>query len=390
MRLVGAIALIFENDHKMRDRNAAVPNDRFQDSPLKEHTLLQTIARVNRKEDGKTYGLVVDYWGVSDSLQEALAIFSPSDVRGAMKPKSDELPRLQSRHAAALRFFQKVKDKNDLDECVAVLEPEDVRADFDQDFKAFSESLDMLLPDPRALPYVDDLRWLGKVRGAARARYRDQSLDISDCGAKVRKLIEEVVIAEGIQLLVKEVSIFSKDFEEKVDQLRSPEAKASEMEHAIRHEIHVKLDENPAFYSSLKERLEKLIEDRKQKRIDAAKQLELLQAMVEEVRGEAKAADNAGMHPFAFAIYGLLDEGRALTAAEPDIQYDTSTKELAGLLQDAVELYTGIIDWTQKDDVQREMRQKIKKQLRAARIDENRIEGVTGQIVNLAKIRLGR
>ena len=69
----------------------------------------------------------------------------------------------------------------------------------------------MLLPDTRALPYVDDLRWLGKIRGSARARYRDQSLDISDCGAKVRKLIEEVVVAEGIQLLVKEVSIFSTD-----------------------------------------------------------------------------------------------------------------------------------------------------------------------------------
>ncbi len=190
--------------------DAPVEQVMYLDSPLREHTLLQAIARVNRKADGKTYGLVVDYWGVSEALQEALAIFSPSDVKGAMQPKADELPRLQTRHQAALRFFAaKVKDRDDLDACVAVLEPEDVRAEFDQAFRAFSESLDMLLPDPRALPYVDDLRWLGKIRSAAKARFRDRRLDITDCGAKVRKLIEEAVVAEGIQILVKEVSIFS-------------------------------------------------------------------------------------------------------------------------------------------------------------------------------------
>lgn len=80
---------------------------------------------------------------------------------------------------------------------------------------------------------MDDLRWLGKIRSAAKARFRDRSLDISDCGAKVRQLIEEVVVAEGIQLLVKEVSIFGKEFEEKVGALKTPEAKASEMENAL-------------------------------------------------------------------------------------------------------------------------------------------------------------
>ena len=51
--------------------------------------------------DAKTYGLIIDYWGVSEALQEALAIFSPADVKGAMLPKGNELPRLQTRHAAA-------------------------------------------------------------------------------------------------------------------------------------------------------------------------------------------------------------------------------------------------------------------------------------------------
>lgn len=73
-----------------------------------------------------------------------------------MRPKGDELPRLQTRHAAVMRTFVRVKDRDNLDVCVAVLEPEDVRAEFDLTFRRFAQSLDMLLPDPRALPYVSD------------------------------------------------------------------------------------------------------------------------------------------------------------------------------------------------------------------------------------------
>ena len=200
--------------------DAPVEQVMYLDSPLKEHTLLQAIARVNRRAEGKDYGLVVDYWGVSDALQEALAIFAPGDIKGAMEPKLDELPRLQSRHRAAMRFFDKVKAKNDLAACVKVLEPEDVRAEFDVAFRRFSQSMDMLLPDPRALPYNRDLVWLGKIRQVAKVRYHDPRLDISDAGAKVRKLIEDAIVADGIQILVKEVSILAPEFDEKLDALQ--------------------------------------------------------------------------------------------------------------------------------------------------------------------------
>ena len=388
------LSLLVVCDMLLTGFDAPIEQVMYLDKPLREHTLLQAIARVNRKADGKKYGLVVDYWGVSAALHEALALFSPSDVQGAMQPKLDELPRLETRHQAALRFFQKVKDQDDLEACVAVLEPEDVRAEFDRAFRAFSESLDMLLPDPKALPYVDDLRWLGKIRGAARARFHDRRLDISDCGAKVRQLIEESVVAEGIQLLVKEVSLFGKEFEEKLAALKTPEARASEMEHALRHEIHVKLEENPAFYTSLRERLEKLIADRKLKRIDDARQLELFQGLVNELRDVEGAAQKVGLGDFAFAIYGVLGEDAVPMAGESDIAYgesQESRKALASLIQEAIEPSTDIIDWSSKEDVQREMRQRIKKHLRAARFGEGaKVEETTLKIMDLARARRRR
>jgi type I restriction enzyme R subunit len=321
------LALLVVCDMLLTGFDAPVEQVLYLDAPLKEHTLLQAIARVNRKADKKDYGLVVDYWGVSEALQDALEIFAPGDVTGAMTPKTDELPRLQTRHQAVLRFFTTVHDKQDLNACVALLEPEDVRAEFDVAFRRFSQSLDMLLPDPRALPYLPDLRWLGKVRQAARARYHDPGLDLAGCGAKVRKLIEDAIIVEGMQILVQEVSLFSREFEDKLAAVHQPEAQASEMEHAMRYEIHVKLEDNPVFYQSLRERLEAIVALRKQQRIDAAEQLKLFQALVDEMRDLGSTAAQLGLSETGYALYGLLqaDDG-ALTVQEAAATYNTTPR----------------------------------------------------------------
>jgi type I restriction enzyme R subunit len=103
------------------------------------------------------------------------------------------------------------------------------------------------------------------------------------------------------------------------------------MEHAIKDEIHVKIDEDPAFFSSLRERLEKIIEDRKAKRIDAVQQLKLFEQLRSELRGHEKAAEHVGLSETAFAIYGLIAEPKAMGIAEakgqPYGQIDEAKKE---------------------------------------------------------------
>ena len=385
------LAMLVVCDMLLTGFDAPVEQVMYLDAPLKEHTLLQAIARVNRPNgEEKTYGLVVDYWGVSAKLQEALDIFSTTEIQGALTPSVDELPRLQSRHAAAMRFFQSVADTNDLDACVRVLEPEDVRAEFDLAFRRFSQSMDMLLPDQRALAYHADLRWLGKIRGTARARYRDDRLDLSGCGEKVRQLIADAVAADGIEILVKEVQLFSPEFDEKVEALGSDEARASEMEHAIRHEISVRVEENPAFYQTLRERLEKIIEQRRLERLDAAEQLSLLNSLREELKGEQSQAQDIGLDGRGFAIYGLLQRHCPGRVGEKPAPYDVANRDLASLIDEAVAPFTDLIDWHQKEDVQREMRSKIKRQLRAGGIDSEATDSLAVEIVDLAKVRIDR
>ncbi len=392
---IDKLAIIVVCDKLLTGFDAPIEQVMYIDSPLKEHTLLQAIARVNRTADKKDYGLVVDYWGISRDLQEALGVFQTTDIIGALVPKTDELPRLEARHRSVMRFFNNI-DKTDLEACIKILEPEDIRADFDIAFRRFSQSMDMVLPDPAALRYGADLRWLGKVRNAARARFRDSTLDLSACGAKVRQLIEEHIRTNGVKKLLDPVSIFSRKFDEVVDALKSPEAKASEIEHAIRYEIHVHQDEDPVFYQSLKERLMKIIEERKKERISAIEELKNLQALVDEMRNLGKAARDLGFSESEYALYRILTDNKSEPEKEPLMvrespeQYGKDKDDYKGLTLAIMESLAklAVIDWIHKEDVQREMRKQIKSILRTKGYQFDEMEVLTTKIMDLARVRL--
>lgn len=387
------LAILVVCDMLLTGFDAPVEQVMYLDAPLREHTLLQAIARVNRTADGKDYGLVVDYWGVALFLEQALSIFSAPDVQGALKAKNEVLPRLESYHRTAMRFFARLR-RDDVEACIRVLEPEDARAEFEVVFRRFARGMDMLLPDPAALPFLADLKWLGKVRNAARIRFRDERFDLTGCRAKVRALIEEHIAAGGVDQLLPPVSILAPEFEEEIRKLGSDEARASEMEHAIRHEIHVRMDANPVFYLSLRERLAQIIDDRRRARIDAAQQLRLLGTVVQELKNVHRTAESFGLDESGFAIYELLGAAgeqvdRVTSGTSDGGAVDGARRaQAAQILADLQEL--AIVDWVHKEDVQRRMRQAVKRNLRGSHYPREQVEALTSRVMDLARVRLAR
>ncbi|OUB69893.1 type I restriction endonuclease subunit R [Bacillus thuringiensis] len=359
--------------------DAPIEQVMYLDKPIKEHNLLQAIARTNRTYDKKTYGLIVDYYGVSRFLEQALAIFNKEDVQGALQNIDTEIPRLQSRHRSAMRFFDYISTDN-LEACLQVLEPEDLRNEFDTAFKRFSESMDMVMPSPKAHDYIADLKFLGKVRQAAKSRYRVDGMDISDCGEKVKQLIEEHLTAVGIDVVHEPIDILSNRFEKQINETKTPEGKAAEMEHAIRHEIRVKLEENPVYYTSLKERLEELLQRRKDRQMDIDELLAEYRSMVNDMRNTAQKGEEHGFTREQYPFYQMLEKEMP--------QYDDAEdlKALTHLITDIIQQEADIVEWTTKEDVKREMRKKIKKQLRVSPCPKEKLESLTQQLIDLATV----
>eukprot|EP00873_Tetraselmis_striata_P024439 jgi/Tetstr1/444703/TSEL_032551.t1 len=361
--------------------DAPVEQVLYLDAPLREHTLLQAIARVNRTAEGKTYGLVVDYWGDNKRIADALDMFSEEDgIASALRPLSEKIQLLESRHRAAIRLFEGL-DRQDDAACVDLLRPDDIRAKFELDFLRFAEAMDMVLPDPKALeePYPSDLKWLSRIRVLARRAYHEEPFDPKDYGAKVGEIITSHLSVSGVEQLLVKFDILDPAFRPHLDSLRSSDAKAAEIEHAIRQEIHVHRDENPTAYQSLWEQLERIVNDRRESRVSAASALSHLEAMVgkaAELRSGSGGRSD-GLTGTAAAILPFIDTDL------PDAERSQSAAAITKALED----YAEVVDWHQKEDVQRQMRRSIKEQLRSLGLDVSKVEAATAKIMDVARAR---
>ena len=397
--------------------DAPVEQALYLDRALQEHGLLQAIARVNRRfsheHNGvpteKTHGLVVDYYGVSRDLEEALSTFDWEDVQDTMRElEEDPAPVIEAAAIQAESYF-KGRDLNDIWACVAVFAPDastegnykaDLFEKFNADYRRFSTLMDRFLPDPGALHYVDRLRRLTEVRAYVRAHFlgEDAAVNWTEIGAKVKKLVDERISAE-VRELMKPVSILDQEFEQKIAALPHDDARASIMEHAIRAQIHERLASNPVFFERLSAQLAKVIEDLRNRVIDSAEACKHFAAIRNEIQSEADIAAEHGLSPVSFAIYQLID-GRPTPSAGGvvreapatyELNFADETKEIAKKVESVVALHTGVVDWQSNEDVQRLMRRDIKRELRpTGDYTEERLDELANQTVELARLRIGR
>jgi type I restriction enzyme R subunit len=231
---------------------------------------------------------------------------------------------------------------------------------------------------------LPDFAWLRRVRREANTHYQIEDTELSDCSEKVRELIDRHVKGEEVKQLLEPIPIMSDRFSEEVKKLKTPRAKASRMEHAIQRTITVKLHEDPVFYESVKERLKRIIEERRDQRIDDAEEFKLLMRLRDEIKsGHGEDADTLGIREEAFPFYGLLTKH----ISDPTDAAASKLGELSDAVFDALK-QEAVIDWAQKEDVQREMRRKVKRQLRLADFPTDDIEALTTAIMDLARVRL--
>ena len=269
---------------------------------------------------------------------------------------------------------------------------------FNADYRQFSRLMDRLLPDPRGLPYVDRLARLTLIRSYVRAHFLRENADVNwtDIGAKVKQLIDQRISAE-VREMMQPVSILDQDFDEKIAHLPHVEARASVMEHAIRAQIHERLEQNPVFYERLSQRLARIIEQMRSQLIDAAEAYRQMAVLQKDAHGEATVAARHGLSPMSLAIYEILQEPSGDEEEERQVRQDAGSYVVdvdSGMKDVALEVERvltahSVIEWQTNDDVQRQMRRDVKGSLRATgRYDEDQLDELANRIVQVAKSRV--
>lgn len=401
------IAFLVVCDMLLTGFDAPIEQVMYLDKRIREHTLLQAIARTNRVKKGKQRGYVVDYIGLTHHLTEALTLYAASDeqqeLAQGLKSLTSELPVLEERYQRLLQLFAAHKvanvrefvqgllpnieaDAAVVHQAVTLLKDEKIRADFDVYLKKFLSSLDIILPHPSGHAYRVPAKRFGYIQRVAKERYKDDTLNLGDAGQKVRDLINEHLISLGINPKVPPVELLSDNFLDKLNEhaAGNAEAKASEMEHAIRKHCTVHHDEDPAFYRSLSEKVEQLIDQHQE-------QWELLAAELVKLRKvavEGRKQGEDGMSREATTFYAHI----ANEAFPNGVVPESARKTLKTLMESIVETLQhsiGSIDFWHNSDKQKKARSDIKTALTLTGIDElkQQRERLAVEIMKLAKNR---
>jgi type I restriction enzyme R subunit len=379
------LSILIVKDMLLTGFDAPICQVMYLDRKLTDHSLLQAIARVNRTKANKHCGYIVDYYGLTDYLTEALKDFSSTDVEGALKSLKDEIPKLQAAHTRAKKHFGKTPI-TDTESCIILLEDELKRQEFENDFRTFAKQVEIVLPDPAATPFLSDLKTLGKILISARNRYRDPQLDLIGCGEKVRQLIEEHVRATGVDPRVPPTKLFDVEFQRVLDSQTSDRAKAEEIKGAAKAHIKVHLEDDPEYYQSLSKRLEEIIQKYESKWDELAHQLMLFRDSMEQDRKQE--ASDLGLDETEFAFHNTLMAEIANAAGDGAMNEETHEKviELAKELVSDFKEATQIVGFFDKwDEVAR-----IKRQIKRAILDQpfgdkDLVDAVTERFMDLGR-----
>lgn len=375
---------------------------------LKDHTLLQAIARVNRVREGKDYGLIVDYYGVLDHLDEALEVYTASkdDLKAHLESVLTNIDEgwqdLDQVHSQVWETFKQVRNKSDQEAMEKAVADPELRQDFYDRLSRFARTLKLAIASvdfhERTLPekverYRKDLRYFMGLRASVARRYAE-SIDFKQYQAGIQKLLDTYVGAGEVETIVEPVDIFNRDaFRREVEQHASPEGQAEVIANRVRKTITEHLDEDPVFYQRFSELIDKTLREYEQQRFE---QLELLRRMndimdrVRERRAFDEVPERLRDKDVAKAYYDIVQE----QLAETGLKFPSEAAVDAALVIDKIVQAKRKVDWTLDMDVQNQMRIGIEDELFSLKarhglnLDFETIDRILDRCVDVAKRRL--
>jgi len=334
----------------------------YLDKPMRDHVLLQSIARVNRPyvdANGvqKRVGLVVDFVGVLRELKKALQ-FDSSDVGGVIEDLDVLLQDFLHRIAQAKQEYLDANVEGAPDERLEklvfgrFLEPQ-ARKTFFEQYKEIEALWEILSPSPELRDHIASYKQLSQLYAAVRNAYAEKVGFVADLAYKTRRLIEESVEQQGLGRLTKSVTFDVATLQSLRGDKGSDEGKVFNLVRGLQQEIDADPDAAPVL-QPLKDRAERILKDLEERKTTGLAAMDQLAALAAEKEAAMKAARDSGLSTRAFGVFWVLREDAAVKSAGLDAM---------ALAQDIEELLGRFPNAQVNPDEQRRLRAAIYKPL---------------------------
>jgi len=362
----------------------------YLDKPLKEHSLLQAIARTNRVSDEtKKNGLIVDYVGVSANLDAALASYRADDVQNAMRDLDDLRSQLRAAHARVMaimrplrrKLSEKTNDewKAEFDALVEILGGDDEWFAFKDAGRQFILLYEALSPDAAALEFKADLKWVATfLHYATQVFEKKEAFDQKEYSRKIRDMLAEHLEVTGIRATVKLRAITDPDFWEdfQTEGKTEDEIKTAAIRKTteLRKTVTERIEDKPHQYGKFSERLRELLERLEDAQLSWADKLKEAEKLAKDIVAEDNAHEATGLSPDAHGVWEVLKSFGAGDAAARDLAV-----AIEALYKDRDAAPAG---WSAKEGVRKSLRQQVRLMAHQAGLTD--LKGIPEQVEEFA------
>jgi len=362
----GDVDLLIVKDKLLTGFDAPIASVLYVDKPLRDHSLLQAIARVNRVYEGKDFGLIVDYIGIFKKLNSALDLYSDeksgmdgfdsADIGTAISAVSEQQTKLEEYHKALWKVFEGI-DKKETSANVwqERLREYDTRKDFYTKLASFAKLVDFLYSSYELFEtvgynqsevYRKDYLFFKKLKDSVTLRFND-SVDFSKYEDGIRQLLNTYVNAEDAKIIIKPLDILNKDkMEEQLAQLGSNNAKAEAIQTRQVEVLENRRYDDPIQYMTFMDRINETISNYMAER-DSEKYLYKMEKIAEDYREGRSMIEYPELiidDGVAKTFYGSINSGVKKAIGTPP---DTKLKESLGQL--ALEVKSTVAENAKRD-----------------------------------------
>jgi type I restriction enzyme R subunit len=374
----------------------------YFDKPMKDHSLAQAIARVNRVFKDKPGGLIVDYIGIADNLRKSLSKYTPETIKEILTDLNQIIELLKEKYDIVSSMFNGIEYKRwkelpsaELSRLTAeaynrISEDEEKKKVFIKNFLALKKLYLLASPHPETLKIRDEIRFFEMIKKMivkySTVRIRSISRDLE---YEINQLISKSISAEEpvdiFSLLKKEkpeISILDETFLLQLKKMEYKNYAADLLAKILNDELKVRVKRNPFRYRSLYEMLKKIVEKYNVRLLTAVDVIEQLIEIAKEIKKKQEEGEALGLTEEELAFYDLL------SSKEKVFENYEEIKKIAKEVVKRLGYYIKIVDWNKKETLKARIRMALKEVLISiidGRINYKEINKIASELLSHAE-----
>lgn len=349
----------------------------YIDKPIQQHTLIQTISRVNRVYEGKDKGLIVDYIGIKKNMNLALkkyTNFECEEFEGVDQSITIVKDQLEVLHQMFHNFNDKdyfegspLEQLNCLNRAVEYVQlSEELETRFMAAVRRMKQAYNLCSSSDKISDQETDyIHFYSAVRSILFKLTKGDAPDITQMNAKVRDMVAEAIQSDGVEELFEagkhiDVDIFSDEYIAKVNQIPLPNTKVKILQRLLSQAIDEFKKVNKIKAVEFSQRMQAVVDSYNDRRRDEAYANEVLDdvaeqlsKLLEQLKAEKNSFEGMGIDFEEKAFYDILEAiAKKFDFEYPEDKLITLAKEVKKVVDDKSK-YT---DWSQREDIKAELK----------------------------------